>query len=129
MYILTMTAGEVITLITLAIGLVGAIIALIPSLIKLFSALKTLVKNKNWKQIIKIAKTAMETAEATGSTGADKKQMVIDAVMAGCKEANIEMDADALKDLCNYIDEMIDYYNNMTKATESSSFIETKDEK
>lgn len=110
--------GGWVGLISLIVGLVGAVAALVPTLIKLFKSLKTIIKNKNWKEIIAIADKAMEAAEASGAAGADKKQMVIDAVKAGCKEAGIELDDALVADLVAYIDEAIQWYNDMKKKNE-----------
>lgn len=112
-----MNAGEVITLITLICGLIGAVGALIPTLVKLFNALKEIVKNKNWEKIIKIAYKAVEEAEKTGKSGAEKKEIAIAAVKAGCAEAGIELDVEQANKLADYIDELIEYFNNMSDAS------------
>lgn len=111
--------GGWVTLISLIVGLVGAAAALVPTAIKLIKSLKTLVKNKNWKQIIAIADKAMESAEASGEAGATKKEAVIAAVKAGCEEAGIEIDQSLLDDLGKYIDEAIAWYNKMQESSAS----------
>jgi hypothetical protein len=64
--------------------------------------------------IMEIADAAMNEAERSGKTGADKKQMVIDAVKAGCKAAGINLDL-FIDQLSDYIDSSISFVNNMKK--------------
>lgn len=114
----TTVAGWV-SLVSLITGLIGAVAALVPTIIKLVKALKTIAKNKDWEKIKNIAVAAIESAEASQKTGAEKKQMVIDSVKAGCKEAGVELDDELLNNLSSYIDSMISYFNNM-KSTENT---------
>lgn len=103
------TTQGIITLISSGVALIGTILMLC---IKLYSALKEVVKNKEWKKIIKLADSAMTAAEESGESGADKKQMVIAAVEAGCKELGVTVD---LCKLSEYIDECIEFANKMNK--------------
>lgn len=93
------------------IGLVSAGLALLSAAVglgfKLYTVCKELVKDKNWAKIMKIALTAMETAEKTGASGADKKAQVIEAVKAACDEMGVNA-APFMDDLSKYIDEIID---------------------
>lgn len=107
-------------LITLIVGLVGAIAALVPTLIKLFKAGKKLIKEKNWKKIMEIADAAMKEAEKVGEKGT-KKEMVIAAVKKGCEEAGIELEEELLQDLYGYIEECIEWFNGMNKATKGNN--------
>lgn len=122
-----MSVNEIITLVTLICGLVGAIGALIPTAIKLVSALKEIVKNKEWQKIIKMAYKAVESAEATGKTGAEKKEMAISAVKAACAEAGIEITEESLSKLGDYIDELIAYFNNMSAANKAAKAEKTEE--
>lgn len=63
-----------------------------------------------------MADSAMKEAEASGKTGADKKQMVIDSVKAGCKSAGLDVDA-FLDQLSAYIDQSISFVNSVTDAS------------
>ncbi len=107
-----------VTLITLFCGLIGAIAGLIPLAIKVVKKGKELVKNKNWEKIKEITKAAMEKAQASGKAGADKKAMVMEAVKAACKEAEIEFDEELINQLSNYIDKTKDFVNGMKNAEE-----------
>ena len=73
------------------------------------------MKDKNWSKIKDIALAAMKEAEASGKKGSEKQQMVIDAVVAGCKEAEIEISEEDLKNLAKYIDETIGWFNDMNQ--------------
>lgn len=108
-----MELESIITIITLAVGLIGAIAALIPSLIKLFKSLKEIAQNKDWGKIKAIIKAAIVKAEASGKAGADKKQMVIDATIAGCKEIGVEVDEALVEQISEYIEKTISFVNEM----------------
>lgn len=103
-------------LISLIVALVGAIVGLIPVSIKLYHTLKQLIKDKNWKKIISFAAAAMKQAEASGKQGKEKKVIVIESVIAACKEVGIEIDEQQLKDLSDYIDQLINWHNDMNDA-------------
>lgn len=107
-------------IITFIIGFIGAIAALIPVSIKLVKRGKEIVKNKDWAKIKEIADTAMKTAEATGKTGAEKKEIVIASVKAGCEAAGIVIDETLLQNLADYIDVTIDRVNGMIKIKEDN---------
>lgn len=104
-------------LIVFIAGFVGTVAVLIPTVIKLCEKGAELMKNKNWSKIKEIALVAMKEAEASGKKGSEKQQMVIDAVVAGCKEAEIEISEEDLQNLAKYIDETIEWFNNMNKSS------------
>lgn len=115
-----MTAEQIITLITLIAGLVGAIAALVPTLIKMFNALKELSKNKNWNQLRNIAMNAMQEVEKhyrsnPSMTSKDKLDMAIDLIIAGAKEIGVIVDEKLIEDLVKYIEETIKWANDMKK--------------
>ena len=103
-------------LIILICSLVAAIAGLVPTGIKLYRTLKQLVKDKNWKKIIQFASAAMKQAEASGKKAKEKKIIVIESVVAACKEIGVEIDEKQLKDLSDYIDELIKWHNDMNEA-------------
>ena len=102
-------------LIVFVVGFIAAIAALIPTAVKLAKKGAELMKDKNWEKIKDIALAAMKEAEASGKKGSEKQQMVIDAVVAGCKEAGIEISEEDLKNLAKYIDETIGWFNDMNQ--------------
>lgn len=112
------TTGEGwVNLIVFIVGFIAAVAVLIPVAIKLVKKGAELVKNKNWSKIQEIAMAAMKEAEASGKKGAEKQQMVIDAVVAGCKEAGVEVSEDDLKNLASYINTTIDWFNKMNDSS------------
>ena len=106
-----------VNLVVFVSGFIAAVAVLIPVAIKLIKKGAELVKNKNWSKIKEIALAAMKEAEASGKKGSEKQQMVIDAVIAGCKTAEIEISEEDLKNLTKYIDETIAWFNNMNKSS------------
>jgi phage-related minor tail protein len=68
--------------------------------------------------IMEMADAAMKEAERAAKEGliekAAKKQMVIDAVKAGCKAAGVNLD-DFIDQLSAYIDDTIKFVNEMKK--------------
>lgn len=109
-----------VTLISLIVALVGSIIALIPTIIKLVSTLKKLVKDGNWTKIKAAIQNAAVTAEASGKSGVDKKQMVIDSVKAFCKTIDVEVDDALLEQISTEIDKLITEHNALTEANDST---------
>ena len=113
-----MTVEQIITLVTLIAGLIGAIAALVPSLIKLFKALKEIVKNKNWQALKDIAKAAMQEVEEhyrtnPTMTSKQKLDMAIDLIVEGAKEINVEIDETTIESLIEYIEKTIKWANSM----------------
>lgn len=105
-------------LILMFLGLIGSIAALIPTAIKLFKALKEIVKNKNWQKILELADNAMELAEITSLHGSDKRDLVINTVRKGCSELDIELNEELVENLIKYIDESIQWLNRMNNSKE-----------
>ena len=113
------SAMQWVELISSIIGALIVLCGLIPAIVALVKFIIKSIKDKNWKAILVMAQDAMIAAEASGKSGADKKQMVIDAVTAGCKSANIDIDQDDLKKLADYIDDWISKHNALEAASES----------
>lgn len=110
-------------LIVFIVGFVAAVAALVPVAVKLAKKGGELVKDKNWAKMQEIAMAAMKEAEASGKKGSEKQQMVIDAVIAGCKEAGIEVSEADLKNLASYINATIDWYNKMNGSKKEKAEI------
>ena len=107
-------ANGIITLITGLIGLIGTGIGAYFAIKNWFTVLKTKNSQEIWAMIMEIADAAMTEAEKSGKSGADKKQMVIDAVKASCKAAGVDLDV-FIDQLSNYIDDTIKFANNLKK--------------
>ena len=115
-----------VNLIVFIAGFVAAVAVLIPVAIKLVKKGAELMKDKNWSKIKDIALAAMKEAEASGKKGSEKQQMVIDAVVACCKEAEIEISEEDLKNLAKYIDETIEWFNSMNKSSKKKETTKAK---
>lgn len=108
-----MEAGNnLVTLITGLVGLIGTGIGVYYAIRNFLKGLKGKKASEIWALIQEIADAAMKEAEASGAKGADKKEMVINAVKAGCKAAGIEI-ADFIDQLSEYIDQTIAFVNDM----------------
>ncbi len=103
-------------LIILFITLISALAGLIPTAIKLKRALTKIAKDKDYAKLLKIAKKAMATAQASNEPGANKRAMVIEAIKAGAKELEIEIDENDINNLCNSIDDLKQFFNEMKVA-------------
>jgi len=97
--------------------------------INLYKSFKTIKEDKNWLKILDAIRDAAQVAEATGLSGADKKQMVIDMVTQFCKSIGIS-NVD-LTQVSAYIDEIISFSNNMQEqkllAEPLAEHVETED--
>ena len=107
-------------LIILIIGLISALAGLIPTLIKLKSALRELASNKNYSKLIKIAKKSMVVAQASGKTGAEKQEMVVNAIKAGAAELEIEINDEDINKLINSIKDLKNFFNEMKAADQAA---------
>ena len=107
-------ANGIITLITGLIGLIGTGIGAYFAVKNWITVLKTKNSQEIWALIMEMDDAAMTEAEKSGKSGADKKQMVIDAVKASCKAAGVDLDV-FIDQLSNYIDDTIKFANNLKK--------------
>ena len=107
-------ANGILTLISALIALIGTGTGVFFAIKNFIKLMKSNTKEQNWKLIMKIADTAMKTAETSGKNGADKKQMVIESVKASCKAAGIDADQ-FIDQLADYIDQTIAFVNSMKK--------------
>jgi hypothetical protein len=115
-----MTAEQVITLITLIAGLVGAVAALVPTLIKLFQTIKELVKNKNWAALTSIAMRAMSEVEVEyrknpSMTSQEKLDMAMDIIQTAAAQIDVTITDDEINNLVKYINDTIKWANDMQK--------------
>ena len=101
-------------------GLVGALVKLKGKGKQLLSALKQIAKNKDFDKIRKISMAAIEAAEASGKKGAEKKEMVMTSVAAGCKEMGIEISEEDLKEISEHVEDMVGFFNEMKKLADKN---------
>ena len=107
-------------LIILIIGLISALAGLIPALIKLKLALGEIASNKDYSKLIKIARNAMVVAQASGKSGAEKQEMVVNAIKAGAAELEIEVNDEDIAKLINSIKDLKNFFNEMKAADQAA---------
>ena len=95
----------------LVVELIGAICALVPTLVSVFLLIKNIIKNKNWTLVQAIAKKAMSEVEEYAKahptmTGKEKFEMAMKAIEAGLAEAGIKFDAALAERIKAYIEDM-----------------------
>lgn len=108
------TANGLIALITGLLGLMGTGVGAFFAIKNWIKATKEKSAKEIWTMIQEMADAAMKEAEKSGKSGADKKQMVIDSVKAGCKAAGLDIDQ-FVDQLGAYIDQTISFVNSMSE--------------
>lgn len=106
------TVNGVIALITGLCGLVGTGIGAFFAIKAWIEAFKEKDSKAKWTLIVQMADAAIVEAERSGKSGAEKKEMVINAVKAGCAAAGVEVDG-FIDQLAEYIDQCIKFVNDM----------------
>lgn len=100
----------------LIVSLVGVVIAAITAMVAMFKKLKNkfgeLAKDGNWKKLYPMILKAIVKAEATGKSGAEKKEIVMAAVDSFAKELGIQCEADQISDAIEFI---IDFSKKVNK--------------
>ena len=96
----------------LILELVIALVGVVPTVVSLIFYVVKMIKDKNWTAIMKLARDAMTTVETYSAehpemTGNDKQEMAITIVKQACAADNITLDEEALKNLIEYIKELI----------------------
>ena len=109
------TAEGIISLLVALGGLIGTITGAVIAVKGWIKAFKEKDAKQKWELLMTILDAAMQTAEASGKSGADKKQMVIDIAKESCKAAGINMD-DFIDQITSYIDNSIAFVNGMKKG-------------
>lgn len=104
--------NEIIALVTGLLGLVSAGVGAYFAIKNFIALTKEKSKNELWIMLMAIADSAMQEAERTGKSGADKKTMVIDIVKASCLAAGLDIN-NFLEQLNDYIDDTIAFVNKM----------------
>lgn len=92
----------------LIVAICGAISVIVPLGINLYSALKALVKEKNYAKILKIMKDAACEAEKLYTDKSDKRDYVLNILKVTCANLKVEYDEQRL-------DEELTEFINATK--------------
>ena len=117
---------SVVEKILLVAELIGAICALIPTIVALFALIKNIIKNKNWALIMKIANSAMSAVETyskehPGMTSEEKLEMALEAIKASCRTAGIALDEANSQRIVEYIAEMCAWAKTVNVTNKSKT--------
>ena len=97
------------------VALLTGLVACIPLVIKLVQVIKDSVRAKNWAPLMQLLLKLMAEAEENYSTGAEKKQYVIDSIKALESSLNYDVDMDAVSAMIDAIIEVTKKVNTNTK--------------
>lgn len=117
---------SIVEKILLVVELIGAICALVPTIISVCALIKNIIKNKNWALIMKIANSAMSAVEVyskehTGMTSEEKLGMALEAIKASCQTAGIALDEANLQRIVEYIAEMCAWAKTVNVTNKSKT--------
>ena len=91
----------------LIVSLVGVVIVAITAMVAMFTKLKNkfgeLAKDGNWKKLYPMILRAIADAEATGKSGAEKKEIVMAAVDSFAKDLGIQYEVEQISDAIEFI--------------------------
>ena len=112
--------------ILLVVELIGAVCALVPTLVSIFALIKNIIKNKNWALIMKVANSAMSTVEAyskehPGMTSEEKLEMALEVIKTSCQTAGIALDEANLQRIVEYIAEMCAWAKTVNVTNKSKT--------
>lgn len=105
----------------LVIEIIGAVCALIPTLISVFCLIKNIIKNKNWELVKKITMEAMTSVEEYAKdhpemTSDEKLEMALGAVKAGLTAAGISFDEALIEQIIAYINELCSWSKTVNNS-------------
>ena len=76
--------------------IISGLVAAIPLVIKLVEVSQKMIKEKNWTAVMQLVLKLMAEAEENYSTGAERKEYVLDSIKALQSTLNYEVDLDAI---------------------------------
>jgi hypothetical protein len=82
--------------VNVVISILTGIATCVPLVIKLVQVIKESVKSKNWTALMQLVLKLMSEAETNFSTGAEKKDYVINSIEAVKDTLNYDVDMDAV---------------------------------
>lgn len=112
------TANGIIALVTGLVGLIGTGVGAFFAVKATIKALKEKSAAEIWAMVQSIADNAMQEAERSVLSGADKKQCVINIVKSSCKTAGVNLDP-FIDQLSAYIDDAISFANGLKAASKT----------
>lgn len=123
-------AEGVIALISALVVLIGAIAALVPTLIKRGKEIAQLVKEKKYTELINSLKATADATiravEKSKLSGADKKATVLDAIQAACNSQGAEFTDELKETMSTFIDQSVTEYNEFKDLATKTTTKKTK---
>jgi len=110
-----------LSIISVGLGLLMTGIGIARTWIASLKERKNKTKEENLDYLKTVADKAMAAAEATSASGADKKAVVIAAVDAAAKEANITDVADYLTKVSKYIEDSVTFAKSFSNNKKKES--------
>lgn len=84
-------------------ALLAGLVVCVPLVIKLVQVIKDSVKAKNWAPMMQLTLKLMSEAEDSYSTGAEKKEYVLNSIKAIKDTLNYDVDMDAISAMIDAI--------------------------
>ena len=100
------------------LGLVSAIVTIIPTIVSTVLLVRNIIKNKDWATIMDIADASMRKVEDYSKKHPDmsseeKLDMALESIKAGLEVVGIKLDKDLINRIIAYIKESIYWFNGM----------------
>ena len=89
--------------VNLVVSILSGIAVCVPLMVKLVQYIQAAVKEKNWSNVMQIVLRLMTEAEKNYSTGAERKQYVMDSIVAIRDTLNYDVDMDAISAMIDAI--------------------------
>ena len=83
----------------IVISILSGLVATIPLVVKLVEYVKLAIKEKNWNKLLSMVMKLMAEAEAKFESGADRRQWVIDMVVASADIVDYKIDPEQIGEL------------------------------
>ena len=110
------TMNELIVLLTGLLSLIGTGIGTYMAFKNWLAVQKEKTKAEHWNLIMDIADIAMKEAERSLSSGAEKKELALNIIKASASSAGLDL-GPFMNQLDNYIDQTIEFVNEMNNAS------------
>ena len=88
---------------TIILPIISGLVTAIPLIIKLVEVSQKNIKEKNWSMVMQLVLRLMTEAEENYSTGAERKEYVLDSIKALQSTLNYDVDLDAIGSMIDSI--------------------------
>ena len=88
---------------TIVLPIISGLVAAVPLIIKLVEISQKIIKEKNWTAVMQLVLQLMAEAEENYSTGAERKEYVLDSIKALQNTLNYDVDLDAISSMIDAI--------------------------